>query len=361
MTAAEPLWIVLGAGVAVLVLVGLWSRARRRRRLAEFFGGPRAARRLTGTDLQKLPVGRMLLLGLAAVGLGAAASGPVSSSPEAPPPSPTARVVLALDVSASMQGTDVAPTRLGRGVEIARELLAGLEGQRVGLLLFAGKPYPLAPPTPDHAVLEYLLGGVAPDVVSMEDPGTLLSEGIRAAGALFGDVGPDEPRAVVLVSDGEAGEEDVAAVTAAAGELAEREVDLHAVGVGTAAGSELVLPVGYQRGGRLTDASGEPVVSTLREDLLRRIAGAGGGRYVDGADAGGVSALRRALAAPPAPREPAEPSSFLPGVDPVVWLAGAALLLLVAESLLDVRLPGRAPSPAAKGRGSGDRRARRSG
>lgn len=353
MTVGEPLWIAVGAGVALLVALGLRSRARRRRRLAEHFGGRRAGRRLTGADLHRIPAGRMVLLGLAALALGAAASGPRWVGPEAPPSPPTRSVVIALDVSASMQGTDVTPTRLGRGVEVVRELLAGLDGQPVGLLLYAGKPYTLAPPTLDHRVLEYLLGGVAPDVVSLEDPGTLPSEALREAGALLGtgaaprpaETDADAPRSVVLVGDGEAGE-DEDAVADAARELAEAGIEVHAVGVGTAGGSELVLPVGYQRGGRLTDESGAPVISRLREDVLRRVARAGGGRYAAGADAEGLRAVARSLEPPAAATGSGEPGSALAGTDPGVWLAAAALLLLVAESLLDVRLPGRAPSPA---------------
>lgn len=342
MSFSEPLWLVVGAGVAVVVLLGLRSHARRRRRLAAFLGGPDAARRLTGSALHREPAGRMLLLGLAAVGLGAAAAGPEwEAAPPPRPPEPV--VVLALDVSGSMQATDVEPTRLGAAVEIAGELLGRLEGARVGLVLFAGEAYVLAPPTGEHHVLRHLLGGVTPDLVSMEDPGTRLSEGLRGAGELLAGEGADggRLRSVVLIGDGEAGE-DPGAADAAARELAGEGIRIHAVGVGTEAGSEVVLPVGYRRGGRLTDADGTLVVSRLREGALRRLVRSGQGRYAAADDAGALRALGAALGRPGdrPPDAGTEASSGSP-FDPALGLAAVALVLLLGESLLDVRWPGR--------------------
>ncbi|HSH76209.1 MAG TPA: VWA domain-containing protein, partial [Longimicrobiales bacterium] len=129
----DPSLLGLGAALTALVLLGLWSHAARRRRLAEFMGGRRATARLARPDLHRLGLHRLLLLGAAGLALSLAAAEPRWVSAPEPQP-PVKRIVLAIDVSASMQAEDAAPTRLGRAVQVAHELLDSLEHQRVGLL-----------------------------------------------------------------------------------------------------------------------------------------------------------------------------------------------------------------------------------
>ena len=64
---AHPALLWLGAGLVVLVLIGLRSHARRRRRLADLLGGPRAASRVSSSNLYRIPFARLLLLGAGAL------------------------------------------------------------------------------------------------------------------------------------------------------------------------------------------------------------------------------------------------------------------------------------------------------
>ena len=149
MTFIDPASLQIGLALTALILMGLWSPRGRRRRLAEFLGGPRAVERVSRSNLYRLRLERVLLLGGAGLAIAMASAEPRwIMAPDQEPP--TKNVIIALDVSASMQATDVSPTRLARGVEVASDLVAALEAHRVGLLLFAGTGYPLAPPTYDH-------------------------------------------------------------------------------------------------------------------------------------------------------------------------------------------------------------------
>lgn len=354
MSFADPGLLQLGIGLAVLVAAGLWRHDRRRRWLAESLGGRWAAHRLAGSDLYRLRVERMVLLGLAALLLGAAAARPGwrTEAPPASPPPPPRTVVLAIDVSASMQAPDVSPTRLGSAVELAEQLLEGLEGERVGLVLFAGKAYPLAPPTFDHAALRFLLQGVSPETASLVDPGTLLAAALgQSARLVDAPEGAEGPRSVVLISDGDSGGPSRGAV-AEARRAADRGIDIHAIGVGTVDGAAVTLPRDYRLGGPVVDARGVPVVSRLRDGVLREVAEAGGGLYAAGSEPGAVGAVLSELAAP-LPEAPAvRPLAPWERVDPTVWLALGALLCLLAESLLDVRVPIRAAAPKPERRGA---------
>jgi Ca-activated chloride channel family protein len=253
-------------------------------------------------------------------------------------------LIIAIDVSASMQAADVQPTRLGKAVAVAEGLIEALERERVGLVLFAGEAYPLAPPTGDHEALRYLLGGVTPTIASAHDPGTLLSVGMRASVALLAaDTESEGDRAIIVIGDGEAGELDDA-VAAVAAETASGGVAIHAIGVGTAAGAGMVMPQApYQLGGRIVDATGAPVISHLREPTLARLAAAGGGPYVHTDDDRGLQALFGRFEAPEPQPLPLQLDSFWTRYEPAHWLTAAALLLLLLESLADVRAPGRRP------------------
>jgi hypothetical protein len=341
-TDLTPLW--LGGPLVALILVGVWSHGTRRRKLAAFLGGRRALVRLARTDLSGLRLGRAFLLGLAGVCLALAAADPHTVEPPPPEDPPVDRVVLGLDVSASMQATDVSPTRLARAVEVANELLATLGEQEVGLMLYAGTAYPIAPPTLDHTAIAFLLRGVVPTMASAYDPGTLLSvaiaDGIAMLDAVDSTTAPVGRKRLVLIGDGDGGETEGAVSEAAAGAAA-AGVEIYTIGVGTERGGPMSLPAGtYQLGGPVTNAAGQRAVSRMREPVLRDLAAIGGGSYAH-ADAGGdLDALTAALVAPPPVVETADQA-------PPPWarydlpftLGVAALILILMESLLDASLP----------------------
>jgi Ca-activated chloride channel family protein len=344
MTLLDPIFVGIGAGIVALVLVGLGSHAHCRRRLGAHLGGAEAGRRLAGSDLSRVPWARMALVGLAAAATALAAAEPRWTVPEgeAPAPEPDREVVFALDVSASMQADDAVPSRLARAVSVVEDFLDVLGEERVGILLFAGQGYPLAPPTEDHEALRYLLSGVVPTIASAHDPGTLLSSAVREAELLF-DPEPDGEveRTIVVIGDGEAGEP-VSAVLGATRAVQGGGPRVHAIGVGTGAGSRVVMPAApYQLGGVVVDANRRPVVSRLREETLIALADAGGGLYAGADDESALEEISRALERPAPPEIGEEGSAPPPRRDPWPAFVAAALALLLADSLLDARLRAR--------------------
>jgi Ca-activated chloride channel family protein len=344
-TDTTPLW--LGVPLIALVLVGVWSHGTRRRKLATFLGGRPALVRLARTDLSDLRLGRAFLLGLAGACLAVAAADPHWVAPPPPEEPPVDRVVLAIDVSASMQATDVQPTRLARAVEVAGQLLGSLEGQEVGLMLFAGTAYPIAPPTLDHVALAFLLSGVAPTMASAYDPGTLLSVAVTEAVAMLEAVDSTSAAArvgrkrLVLIGDGD-GDEIAAALADAVAAAVAAGVDIHTVGVGTEGGGPMSLPAGtYQLGGPVTNAAGQRAVSRMREPVLRDLAAGAGGRYAHADDEGDLEAVVDALTAPAPVVETATEDGPPPWAryDLPFTLGVLALILILMESLLDASLP----------------------
>ena len=83
-------------------------------------------------------------------------------------------LVFAVDISRSMLAEDVAPSRLQRAVREARRLIQDLEGDRLGLIAFAGRSYILAPLTVDGGAIRMYLDALDPDLAS--EGGTNLVE-----------------------------------------------------------------------------------------------------------------------------------------------------------------------------------------
>jgi Ca-activated chloride channel family protein len=328
----RPEFLTVGALMAMMVLAGWWAHARRRRRLAEFLGGRRAAARISPrSGLYRFQVERLALVAGAVLAVAAAAAEPEgwdTSGPSVPERS----VVLAIDVSASMQASDISPTRLDRAIQVADELIQKIGDQRVGLLLFADTTYTLAPPTRDIATVRHFLSGVAGTIASAHDPGTLMTVAIREAAAQWTQPPqPGEVRSIVLIGDGDAGEGGEAVVEEAR-VAAARGMHVHVVGVGTERGGGMVMPPApYQIEGPVLTETGSPATTRLDEALLIRIAEEGVGRYAHADDQGAVDDLGDWLI--PSPLL----ASWWLFYDLPFALISLALVALLVESLLGFR------------------------
>ena len=184
-------------------------------------------------------------------------------------------VLVAIDVSASMLSEDVKPSRLARAREEVASLIGSLEGDRVGLVAFAGDSYVACPLTLDYAAARIFLDVLDPSLIPV--PGTAIASTIRKSVRAF-DSREKRYKVLVLITDGEDHEEDA---VAAAREAAREGVVIYTLGVGTGAGSPIPLRetdgavTGYKQ-----DRSGKIVTSRLDPVKLSEIAEAAGGKYL---------------------------------------------------------------------------------
>lgn len=185
-------------------------------------------------------------------------------------------VVVLLDVSLSMEATDVVPDRLERSKQEIRELLNGLRGDRAAIVIFSGSSFVLCPLTLDVAAANLFLDAVSADV--LPDPGTNLEEALRGGrSALEAEIEGTRGRAVVLFTDGESHAGDA---IAAARSLKDDGIPVLTVGVGTPNGEPIPMADADGRlAGYKKDRGGNVVLSRLDEALLREIAETTGGRY----------------------------------------------------------------------------------
>ncbi len=183
-------------------------------------------------------------------------------------------VMVALDVSDSMLARDVESdaglTRLERAKREILDLLARLDGDRIGLVLFAGDAVLQLPLTLDYEAAALFVREVAPELVSTK--GTAVAKAIDVATLAF-DAGVAEGRAIILITDGEDTEGDV---ETAATKAKEAGVRVFGIGIGRSEGA----PIPLAGGGFRRDTRGEMVLSRLDEAQLTRIASATGGDVV---------------------------------------------------------------------------------
>jgi Ca-activated chloride channel family protein len=198
--------------------------------------------------------------------------------------------LIALDVSRSMLATDMKPSRYGAATNALEHLFDEARGDRIGLITFAGVGYLNAPLTFDTLALKTILHYINPE--TLIDPGSSPAAALERAERFFLSNAVPE-HVVILISDGE--ELDGKSIPLAARLHREQKMVIHTVGVGTASGS--VLRVARAVHGA-TNAVPE-IVSKLDETNLRRIAGAGGGRYFYlGQDGSGLRQLHEEVLRP---------------------------------------------------------------
>lgn len=184
-------------------------------------------------------------------------------------------VMVAVDVSASMLAEDVKPSRLARAREEAATLIDSLEGDRVGLVAFAGDSYVACPLTLDYAAAKIFLDVLDPSLIPV--PGTALASAIRKATAAFNSR-EKRYKVLVLITDGEDHEPDA---LDAAREAAREGVVIYTLGVGSGGGSPIPIREG---GGGVTgykqDRAGKIVTSRLDPLKLAEVAEAAGGKFL---------------------------------------------------------------------------------
>lgn len=180
-------------------------------------------------------------------------------------------VVVALDDSRSMLADDLAPTRLAAAKEAVAGLLPKLQGDRIGLIAFAGSAFVVCPLTTDYGLFGALLAEVSPDTLPLG--GTALAGALVEARRAFDDT-PARGKFLVVVSDGEDhGADPAAAIDALRG----AGITVHAVAAATAVGA-LIPEAG---GGFLKDRQGAVVKSRLQSNGLAAVAATTGGRVID--------------------------------------------------------------------------------
>ena len=258
-------WLILIGLVPAILLAGAVGVRRRRARLTRAnLPAPRIS-------------GRSLRLGLwtgAAMSTIIALANPVWGIEAELIEARGTAVVLVMDVSASMDTLDLAPSRLERAKIAAIDILRGGEGNLFGLVLFAGESFVRFPLSSDILTAEEFIQTASSSIITRQ--GTVIEEALRLAIELV-DERISGDAMIVLMTDGEDQSGDP---LEAADFAVEQGIAVHVIGYGTPEGD--VIPV-YDPDGNMVgvkaDSARNVVISQLDEPILQEIADRGGGTY----------------------------------------------------------------------------------
>ncbi len=322
---AHLLWIALA--LALLAI----AAERGRRRMERALGDPKALRELSGEAGPRARGWRSVLvlaaLALAVLGLMRPQAGYrlVTTTTQG------VDLVLALDLSRSMDARDVRPDRLSAAKREALSLLSALEGSQVGLVEFAGSARIVSPLSTDREGLGSIIETAT--TRDLDLPGTDLGAALDLAARLLTRPG-DRPRAIVLLSDGENLQGDP---RRSLDRVKRAGAKLYTIGLGTQEGT--TIPVVDTTGAVLgvkRDPEGKIVMTRTDEKALRSLAQAGGGRYERG-DGTGRAALRLVDPLRSGGTYEAKGRTIRAYDERFPWFAAAAGILLIAERLVPRR------------------------
>ena len=179
-------------------------------------------------------------------------------------------IVVALDVSKSMLAEDVSPNRLERAKREIIDLINLLQGDRLGLVAFAGTSFIQSPLTLDYGAVKIFLDDLDTELIPV--PGTAIADAIEKSIKAF-DPDDGKSRVIILITDGEDHMNDP---LAAAKQANEQKIKIYTIGIGAKEGA----PIPDQGGGFKKDHKGNVVLTQLDETSLQKIALETGGSYV---------------------------------------------------------------------------------
>ncbi len=316
--------------VPALATLAWWAAGRRRRDLAQF-GDLALLDRLTATVSRRGQIAKTVLLLVIVTLLVTALGRPQFGSRVETVRREGQDIVIALDLSASMVAEDMAPNRLQKAKFAIADLIARLDGDRVGLVGFAGEAFVQSPLTLDYGAANLFLNAMNLDTISLQ--GTNLGQAIDVALGAFAET-DRRHRVLVVITDGEDHE---GTVDDAVERAREAGVRIYTVGIGSPEGVPIPevdaagRPQGFRR-----DAEGSVVTSRLDETTLQTTATRTGGAYYRASPAGTeVTLLAEELTAGEGQQFEAEQVTLFD--EQYQLFLGLALALLVAEMLVSDR------------------------
>ncbi|MEO1165567.1 MAG: VWA domain-containing protein, partial [Chloroflexota bacterium] len=186
------------------------------------------------------------------------------------------QIVIAMDISRSMNAEDVSPSRIERARFDAQGIMDAVVGNDVGMVVFARQAFAYMPLTYDRGAMTIFLDGISTTMVRRQ--------GTNIPAAIERGMGAFEPRSdaykvLILMTDGESHEGDA---IAAAELAAEQGIRIYTIGYGSQEGANIPIfndagdLIGYQ-------TQGNVIVNTAQNvSLLQQVAELTGGFYIRG-------------------------------------------------------------------------------
>jgi Ca-activated chloride channel family protein len=196
-------------------------------------------------------------------------------------------IMIAMDISNSMLAEDIQPNRLEASKIALARFIDQLKGDRIGLVVFAGKSFVQLPITSDYAAAKMFVNYVNPKLIDVQGTDIAAAIDLAAVSMLpetkngnadLSKLSQLNSKVILVVSDGE---DHFPEALEVATQVRKLGITIHTIGIGDVRGT----PIPDGRNGYKKDLEGNTVITRLNEDILKDIAFAGGGAYVHASNA----------------------------------------------------------------------------
>lgn len=268
----HPEFLYLLILIPVLAFTSLIIGKRRKKAL-ERFGNPELLNPLMPSASSTRPVIKFYLMLLALIAIIFTLAGPQFGTKLETVKRKGIEIIIALDVSNSMNAQDIEPSRLDRAKRAIYQLVEKLQNDKIGLVVFAGQAYTQLPITTDYPSARMFISTINTGIVTTQ--GTAIGTAINKCAGSFSPQ-EDVNRAIIVITDGENHEDDAIGAAKAA---AEKGIKVYTVGMGLPKGAPIPIP-GGGKNNFMKDREGNVVISKLNEAMMVDIANAGEGEFI---------------------------------------------------------------------------------
>lgn len=239
-------------------------------------------------------------------------------------------IMICVDLSKSMDAFDIQPTRLEKIKFELKKLVEAFNSDRLGVIIFSSEAFMQCPLTYDQNALNLFIETMNTSLVPSS--GTDFGPPLRMAMQKFenpdGGSQDQKSKVIILISDGEDFGDETEEI---AKEIADADIRLFTLGIGTERGSQI-----YSGRSLKTDRSGNPVISKLNPQSLKKVASLTGGQYFEiNESSNDLSRLINTIAK--IEGQIRESRLVDVSANRYFYFLLAGLLLLVADILLSVR------------------------
>lgn len=239
-------------------------------------------------------------------------------------------IMICVDLSKSMDAFDIQPSRLEKIKFEMKKLVESFNSDRLGIIIFSSEAFMQCPLTYDQNALNLFIETMNTNLVpgTGTDFGPPLRMAMQKLEDPQGASADPKSKVILLISDGEDFGEETDEI---AKEIADKDIKLFALGIGTEHGSQI-----YAGRTLKTDRNGNPVISKLNPASLKKVASQTGGQYFEINESGNdvsrlINTIRKIEG------QVRESRLVDVSANRYFYFLLAAFVLLVADILLSVR------------------------
>lgn len=256
-----------------VIILCFWFLNKRKKRLLSEYGDTELMKELLPNQSRIRPVFKLIVFLLALSFFIFGLAGPEFGSKLQKNKRKGVEIIIALDVSNSMNAQDIQPSRLEKAKQAISKLVDKLGNDKIGLIVFAGEAYIQLPITTDYVSAKMFLSAISTKIVAVQ--GTAIGTAIDLATKSF-TPNSKADKAIIVITDGENHEDDAITATKNA---QDKGIHVHTIGVGLQQGAPIPIDDGSQHN-FIKDENGTVVISKLNEQLLQEMAAVGKGAYI---------------------------------------------------------------------------------